>query len=275
MIRRIILDKLITIISILSALIGIIFLFWILKDVLVLGAKSINWSFFFEDPKPPGIEGGGMRNAIVGSFIISFLAILIGFPIALLSATYINEYNHRIAITIRFISDTMLSAPSIIIGAYVYAIFVKPFKTFSAISGSIALAVILTPIALKTIDELLKLVPNVIKEAAYALGAPKWKVITYIIWGYIRTGILTAFLMTFARIFGETAPLLFTSFNNAFLSLDITRPMATLTVNIFNFAMSPYETWHKLAWASSFFIVLFVLIVNIISRILQGKQSSN
>ncbi len=274
MIRRIILDKFITIISVLSALIGIIFLFWILKDVLIIGAKSINWSFFFEDPKPPGIEGGGMRNAIIGSLIISFLAILIGFPIALLSASYISEYNHRIASIIRFISDVMLSAPSIIIGAYVYAIFVKPSKTFSAISGSIALAVILIPIALKAIDELLKLVPNVIKEAAYALGAPKWKVITYIIWGYIRTGILTAFLITFARIFGETAPLLFTSFNNAFLSLDITKPMATLTVNIFNFAMSPYETWHKLAWAASFFIVVFVLVVNIISRMLQRKQSS-
>ena len=267
---RIILDKIITLISTMFAFFGIFILFWILKDVIVNGIKSINLGFFLHDPRPPGIEGGGLRNAIVGSFIITFIAMAIAFPIGLLGATYINEYSRssKFSNFIRFVYDVLLSSPSIVIGAYVYALLVKPFKTFSAISGSFALSIIMMPIILKTLDELFKLIPNFTKEAAYALGAPKWKVIVYIIWPYVRIGILTSILLSFARIVGETAPLLFTSFNNMFFELNLFKPMATLTVNIFNFAMSPYESWHKFAWSASFLIVVFVLFVNLISRFL-------
>jgi len=267
---RIILDKILTLISTMFAILGIFILFWILKDVIVNGLKSISLNFFMEDPKPPGIEGGGLRNAIVGSFIITFIAMMIAFPIGILSATYINEYSRssKFSNFVRSIYDVMLSSPSIVIGAYVYALLVKPFKTFSGISGSIALSIIMIPIILKILDELFKLVPNFTKEAAYALGAQKWKVIVYIIWPYIRVGILTSILLSFARVVGETAPLLFTSFNNMFFEINVFKPMATLTVNIFNFAMSPYENWHKLAWSASFLIVIFVLIVNLISRFL-------
>lgn len=267
---RIILDKFITLISTMFFLFGIFILFWILKDVIVNGLKSINLSFFLEDPRPPGIEGGGLRNAIIGSFLITSISILIAFPIGILSATYISEYSKssKFSNFVRFVCDVMASAPSIVIGAYVYALFVNPFNTFSAISGSFALSIIMIPIILKTLDELFRLVPNFTKEAAYALGAQKWKVITSIIWQYVRVGILTSVLLSFSRIIGETAPLLFTSFNNMFFEINLFKPMATLTVNIFNFAMSPYENWHKLAWSASFLIVIFVLIVNLTSRLL-------
>ncbi|MEO0218169.1 MAG: phosphate ABC transporter permease PstA, partial [candidate division WOR-3 bacterium] len=210
--KRIFLDKVFTAFSLIVSLFVIVILFWILKDVFIFGIKSINLSFFLEDPRPPGIEGGGLRNAIVGSFIITFIALIISFPIALLSAIYINEYNRKIANVVRFVSDVMLSVPSIVIGAFAYAILVRPFKTFSAISGSFALAIISIPIILKMVDELIRLVPDATKEAAYALGAPKWKVITKIILSYVKTGILTSIILAFSRIFGETAPLLFTSF---------------------------------------------------------------
>lgn len=269
--RRIFINNLSEVLSIISAMLGIVFLIWIIKDVVVFGIRSINLEFFLENPKPPGIEGGGLKNAIFGSIIITTIAVIIAFPIGLLGATYINEYRTKISGIIRFITDIMLSAPSIVIGAYVYALLVKPFKTFSAISGSIALAIIMVPIVLKAVDELLNLVPSITKEAAYALGAPKWMVITQIIWRYIRAGIITAFLIAFARIMGETAPLLFTSFNNMFFETDITKPMATLTVSIFNYAMSPYDEWHKLAWSASFLIVILVLSVNILSKIIQSK----
>ncbi len=270
--KRIFLDKLFVIFSLVFSFIVIFVLVWILKDVLIFGIKSINLDFFLEDPRPPGVEGGGLRNAVLGSLIITSIAIIISFPIALLSAVYINEYNHKISNIVRFLSDIMLSVPSIVIGAYAYALFVKPFKTFSAISGSIALAIISIPIILRMVDELIRLVPDATKEAAYSLGSPKWKVITKIVLSYIRVGILTSLILSFSRIFGETAPLLFTSFNNNILEIDITKPMATLTVNIFVYAMSPYESWHRLAWSASFFIVIFVLLTSIISRILQKQH---
>ncbi len=270
MLLRKLTNNIIMFLSFLSTVIVLFFLIWILKELVVRGLRGINWEFFTQLPAPPGEPGGGVKHAIYGTLVITLMASLIAIPIGILAGTFLSEYarNSRLGLIVRFFSDILLSVPSIIVGTFVYAVFVKPFGGFSAVSGAIALAIIMVPIILKTVDEVLRMVPDMVREAAYALGAPKWKVIFYVVYRGAITGIITAILLAIARVVGETAPLLFTSFNNNFWETDITKPMATLTITIFNYALSPYETWQNIAWASSLLITSFVLLLNILSRLL-------
>ncbi len=262
--------------SVLSAAFGIVFLFWILKDVLVLGLPAMNLAFFTELPAPPGTDGGGLANAIFGTFMITVIATAIGVPAGILAGTYLSEYGRksRVADVVRFISDILVSAPSIVIGVFVYAIIVRPLGGFSAIAGAVALAIIMLPVVTRTAEEMLKLVPNATREAALALGAPHWKVTVLVVYRGAIRGITTGVLLAVARVSGETAPLLFTSFNNSFWNFNLTEPTATLTVTLFNYAMGPYEDWHTKAWGAALLITSAVLLVNIFARvILRGRSS--
>lgn len=261
-------------VSLLSAAFGIFFLFWILKDVFVFGFKALNLDFFTELPAPPGMEDGGLANAILGTLLITVLATAIGVPAGIMAGTYLSEYGRksRMASVVRFVSDILVSAPSIVIGVFVYAVLVKPLGGFSAIAGAVALAIIMLPVVIRTAEEMLKLVPDSTREAALALGAPHWKVTVQVVYRGAIRGIVTGVMLAVARVSGETAPLLFTSFNNAFWNFDLTEPTATLTVTIFNYAMGPYDDWHAKAWGAALLITAIVLLVNIISRIIvRGK----
>ncbi len=261
--------------SVFSALIGIAFLFWILKDVLIKGLPALNSSFFLNLPAPPGEANGGVANAIVGTMLITLVATAIGVPSGILAGTYLSEYGKgsRIASTVRFLSDILLSAPSIVIGVFVYALLVKPFGGFSAISGSVALAIIMLPVVVRTSEEMLKLVPDATREAALALGAPHWKVTVFVVYRGAIRGITTGVMLAVARVSGETAPLLFTSFNNSFWNFSPNEPTATLTVTIFNYAMGPYEEWHAIAWGAAFLITATVLAVTVFARIFIGRKA--
>lgn len=261
--------------SLLSALFGIFFLFWILKDVVVSGLPAINAAFFTELPSPPGAPGGGLANALLGTLMITAIATVIGVPSGILAGTYLSEYGRksRFAFVVRFLSDILVSAPSIVIGVFVYAVLVKPFKGFSAIAGAVSLAIIMLPVVVRTAEEMLKLVPDSTREAALALGAPHWKVTVHIVYRGALRGIITGVMLAVARVSGETAPLLFTSFNNSFWNFKLTEPTATLTVSIFNYAMGPYEDWHQKAWGAALLITVLVLSITIISRlIVRGKS---
>lgn len=262
--------------SVLSAAFGIIFLFWILKDVFQLGMPAINKAFFTELPAPPGVEGGGLANAIFGTLLITVIATIIGVPAGILAGTYLSEYGRksRVASIVRFISDILVSAPSIVIGVFVYSILVKPLGGFSAIAGAVALAIIMLPVVIRTAEEMLKLVPDSTREAALALGAPHWKVTVHVVYRGAIRGITTGVMLAVARVSGETAPLLFTSFNNAFWNFKLTEPTSTLTVTIFNYALGPYEDWHTKAWGAAFLITAAVLFVTLLARLLvRGKST--
>ncbi len=256
--------------STLAALLGLFWLVFILGDVLVHGFKALNLSLFINDPAPPGQEGGGLRNAFVGQLIITFFATLIGVPIGVLGGTFLAEYGRGRAITrlISILSDIMVSVPSIVIGTFIYAVLVRPIGHFSGWAGSIALAIIMIPVVLRTTENMLSLVPWTLREAAFALGAPYYKVITQVVYRGAATGILTGILLSIARVAGETAPLLFTSFNNSFFSLNMKQPISSLTVTIFQYAMGPYESWHEQAWAAAFVITVFILILTITGRLI-------
>lgn len=261
-------------ISVFSAAFGIFFLFWILKDVFVFGFAALGADFFTKIPAPPGETGGGMANALLGTLMITLLATAIGVPSGILAGTYLSEYGRksRMASVVRFTSDILVSAPSIVIGVFVYALLVKPLGGFSAIAGAIALAIIMLPVVVRTAEEMLKLVPDATREAALALGAPHWKVTVSVVYRGALRGIVTGVMLAVARVSGETAPLLFTSFNNSFWNFDLTEPTATLTVTIFNYAMGPYEDWHQMAWGAALLITAIVLLVTITSRIIvRGK----
>ena len=251
---------------------GLFWLFWIIGVLLWEGAAALRPSLFTQMTPPPGADGG-LANAIIGSVFMAGAGTLLGTPIGILAGTYLAEYGQRgwLAPATRFINDVLLSAPSIVIGLFVYAIYVAHVKHFSGWAGAIALSIIVIPVVVRTTDDLLKLVPNSQREAAAALGAPTWKVITLVSYRAARTGILTGILLAVARISGETAPLLFTALNNQFWSADMNRPMANLPVVIFQFAMSPYEDWHRLAWGGAALITLFVLGINIAARALFRK----
>lgn len=260
--------------SVFSAIFGIFFLFWILKDVFTFGFAALGSDFFTQIPAPPGETGGGMANALLGTLMITVLATAIGVPAGILAGTYLSEYGRKskMAAVVRFVSDILVSAPSIVIGVFVYAILVKPFGGFSAIAGAIALAIIMLPVVIRTAEEMLKLVPDSTREAALALGAPHWKVTVSVVYRGALRGIVTGVMLAVARVSGETAPLLFTSFNNSFWNFDLTEPTATLTVTIFNYAMGPYEDWHQMAWGAALLITAIVLLVTITSRIIvRGK----
>ena len=261
--------------SVLTTLFGLFFLAWILWVLFARGFAGLDLSLFTRDMPGPGSEGGGLRNAIVGSLLITLAGILLGAPVGILSGIYLSEYGRGtwLAATVRFVSDILLSAPSIVIGVFVYAIMVAPLGGFSGWAGAVALAIIALPVILRTTEDMMLLVPDTMREAAAALGAPRWKVIMSVVLRAARSGVLTGVLLAVARIAGETAPLLFTALNNQFFSLDMFKPMANLPVTIFNFAMGPYDNWHTLAWAGSLLITLVVLGLNIITRaFLRGKR---
>ncbi len=268
--RRKLVNVIMLSLSTLTALYGIVWLLWILADVLINGFKSINWELFLNDPTPPGIEGGGLRHAFVGHFIITSLATVIGVPIGVGAGIFFAEYGRhsKFVKTLRSITDVIVSFPSIIIGTLVYAIMVKPVGHFMGISGSVALALLMIPVIAITTDEILKLVPNSLREAGFALGAYRWQVIKDISLSAAKRGILTGVILGIARISGETAPLLFTAFNNNFLTLDPTQPMASLTVTIFQYAMGPYEEWHGQAWAAALILTFGTLLFFISAKLI-------
>lgn len=258
--------------SVLATVFGLFWLFWILWTTLSYGITALDWTIFTQDTPAPG-GTGGLANAIVGSLIMVSLATVIGTPIGILAGTWLAEYGRSkpIASVIRFINDILLSAPSIIIGLFVYELFVVKVGHFSAWAGALALAIIMLPVVIRTTEEMLRLVPDTLREAALALGAPRWKMVTLVAYRAALSGIITGVLLAVARISGETAPLLFTALNNQFWSTDLSQPMANLPVVIFQFAMSPYDSWHALAWAGALIITLSVLALSIVARFLLRK----
>mgnify|MGYP003385702013 CR=1 FL=1 len=256
-------------ISILAMLFGLFWLGWILWTLLANGLQGLNLNLFTQMTPPPGSEGG-LLNAIAGSLVMTFIATLIGTPIGILAGTYLAEFGQRgwLAPVTRFINDVLLSAPSIVIGLFVYEIYVIKIGHFSGWAGAFALSIIVIPVVIRTTENMLRLVPNTLREAAAALGTPQWKIINFVTLRAARAGILTGILLAVARISGETAPLLFTSLNNQFWSSDLNQPMANLPVVIFQFAMSPYADWQSLAWAGALLITVSVLTLNILARVL-------
>ena len=263
-------------ISLLTVLFGLFWLVWILWTLFAQGLSSLNLSTLLQTTPPPG-SAGGLANAIFGSLLMSLLATLIGTPIGILAGTYVAEYGRRgwLGPTTRFINDILLSAPSIVIGLFVYAIYVAIVKHFSGWAGTFALSLIVIPVVLKTTENMLRLVPDSMREAAAALGAPQWIVISFVTLRGARAGIITGILLAVARISGETAPLLFTALNNQFWSTNMNAPMANLPVVIFQFAMSPYQDWQALAWGGALLITLAVLTLNILARVVFAQKSSN
>jgi phosphate transport system permease protein len=259
--------------SLLAMSFGLFWLFWILLDTIVLGISGINWTTMTQMTPPPN-DVGGLANAIFGSFLMVGLAAFVGTPIGIMAGIYLAEFDTRgwLASVTRFVNDILLSAPSIVIGLFVYSVVVVRFKSFSGMAGVIALALIVIPIVIRTTENMLQLVPSGLREAAYALGAPKWKVILSITLRASRAGVVTGVLLAIARIAGETAPLLFTALSNQFWTASLGEPMASLPVTIFKFAMSPYENWQKLAWAGVFIITVTVLGLNILARVLTRSK---
>jgi phosphate transport system permease protein len=255
--------------SLIAMSIGMIFLFWILSVLLYKGFAAISPSLFLQSTPAPGTEGGGLANPIVGSLMIVGACTFISTPIGILAGIYLSEYGNksRFAEVTRFVTDIMLSAPSIVVGLFVYAIVVYQVKHFSGWAGTIALSLIAIPVVVRTTENMLRLVPLTLREAAYALGAPKWKVALSITLTAAKSGVITGILLALARVSGETAPLLFTALNNQFFSTNMNAPMANLPVVIFQFAMSPYDNWINLAWGGALLITFAVLGLNILARV--------
>ncbi|HEV8689880.1 MAG TPA: phosphate ABC transporter permease PstA [Ideonella sp.] len=249
---------------------GLFWLIWILFETVYLGFGGLSWTVFTQMTPPPQAETGGLANAIFGSLVMVSLATCIGTPIGIMAGIYLAEYGQRswLGRTTQFINDILVSAPSIVIGLFIYAVVVSRFKSFSGWAGVLALALIVIPVVIRTTENMLSLVPNALREAAYALGTPKWKVILSITLKAARAGVVTGVLLALARVSGETAPLLFTALSNQFWTSNLSQPMASLPVTIFKFAMSPYENWQQLAWAGVFLITLGVLALNIVARIM-------
>ena len=253
---------------------GLFWLFWILFETVRLGIDGLTFATLTQMTPPPN-EEGGLANAIYGSVLMVTLATCVGAPIGIMAGIYLAEFDSKgwLAETTRFVNDILLSAPSIVIGLFVYSVVVSSFRSFSGFAGVVALALIVIPVVIRTTEDMLRLVPSGLREAAYALGAPKWKVIGSITMKAARSGVITGVLLAVARIAGETAPLLFTALSNQFWTSSLSEPMASLPVTIFKFAMSPYENWQKLAWAGVFLITLAVLGLNIVARVLTRQKS--
>lgn len=266
-------NKVLLTLSAIALAFGLFWLTWIIFTLLSKGASALSYTLFTQITPPPGADGG-LMNAIFGSVVMAGLGTLIGTPIGILAGTYLAEYGQRgwLAPATRFINDVLLSAPSIVIGLFIYTVVVAQMQHFSGWAGTLALAVIVIPVVVRTTDDMLKLVPNSLREACAALGCPQWKMITLVCYRAARSGIVTGVLLAVARISGETAPLLFTSLNNQFMSFNMNGPMANLPVTIFQFAMSPFPDWQRLAWAGATLITLLVLGINIAARLLFRKQ---
>lgn len=254
---------------------GLFWLVWILFTLFIEGFQAIlDMPIFLADTPPPQTEGG-LRNAIVGSIMLAFSGLFIGAPVGMMAGIYLAEFSQgsMLGKVTRFLNDILLSAPSIVIGLFVYALMVKG-EHFSGWAGALALALIVIPVVVRTTENMLNLVPNTLREAAYALGTPKWKLVTTVTVKAARVGLTTGVLLAFARITGETAPLLFTAFNNPFFSTDMNQAMANLPNTIYQFTSSPYENWHTLAWAAALLITMTVLTLNIVARLISGRQQT-
>ena len=249
--------------------VGLSVLIWILYVLFLNGLSALDLKLLTQDTPAPGTEGGGLRNAIVGSLMIVSLTVLVSTPIGILAGIYLSEFGDesKTAELTRFVTDIMLSAPSIVLGLFVYAIAVATVGNFSGYAGSLALSLIAIPVVMRTTENMLRLVPGSLREAAFALGAPRWKVSTMVTLRAAKSGVMTGILLAVARISGETAPLLFTALNNQFFSTNMGAPMANLPVVIFQFAMSPYDNWVRLAWAGALLITMAVLLLNILARV--------
>ncbi len=272
-VRRKRVNQLATVLALSAMAFGLFWLFWILWETVRLGLGGLNWATFSQMTPPPN-EEGGLANAIYGSFLMVFLATCVGTPIGVMAGIYLAEFDREgwLGATTRFVNDILLSAPSIVIGLFVYAVVVSRFRSFSGYAGIVALALIVIPVVIRTTENMLQLVPSGLREAAYALGAPKWKVVLSITLKAARSGVITGVLLGVARIAGETAPLLFTALSNQFWTSSLSSPMASLPVTIFKFAMSPYENWQKLAWAGVLIITVAVLGLNILARVLTRNK---
>jgi len=257
------------VLSMSAMIIGLTFLLWILAILMIKGFSALSFSMFTQSTPAPGSEGGGLANAIVGSLMIVLSCTLFSTPIGVLAGVYLSEYGDRsrFAAITRFVNDIMLSAPSIVIGLFVYSLVVVSTKHFSGWAGAVALSLIAIPVIVRTTENILKLVPISLREATFALGAPKWKVSITVVLRAAKSGVMTGLLLALARVSGETAPLLFTALNNQFFSADMNKPIANLPVVIFQFAMSPYENWVDLAWGGALLITLTVLALNIVARV--------
>jgi phosphate transport system permease protein len=271
--RRRLTNMVFIVLSVSAAIFGLIWLGFILAELFINGISALGPHLFTESQPPPG-EEGGLANAIVGSLIMSIGAVVIGTPIGVFAGTYLAEYARygKLSFVVRFVNDILLSAPSIVLGLFIYELVVLPMSHFSAIAGTLALAVIVIPVVVRTTENMLLLVPNGLREAAAALGAPQSSVIKQVTWKAAQAGMITGVLLAVARISGETAPLLFTALGNTGMSTDLTGPMASLPQVIFQFALSPYEDWHDLAWAGALLVTATVLVLSIIARILEKKQ---
>ncbi|MEN9589307.1 MAG: phosphate transporter permease PstA [Pseudomonadota bacterium] len=274
--RRKFVNKLGLFASMLAMVLGLFVLLWILFILFKNGFAGLSLAIFTESTPAPGTPGGGLANAIVGSLMMVGVSVLISTPIGIFAGVYLAEFgdDNKLASVTRFVTDIMLSAPSIVLGLFVYAVLVAQVKHFSGWAGSLALALIAIPVVLKTTENMLRLVPGSLREAAFALGAPHWKVTNYVTLRAARAGVMTGLLLALARISGETAPLLFTALNNQFFSTNMNAPMANLPVVIFQFAMSPYDNWVSLAWAGALLITLSVLALNIVARVLFRERNA-
>ncbi|MYM33195.1 phosphate ABC transporter permease PstA [Duganella sp. FT50W] len=275
--KRLLMHRVGIALSVLAMSIGLIALAWILVTLIIKGFGALSINMFTQNTPAPGSEGGGLLNAIFGSFLIVSLSTLISTPIGILAGMYLAEYGeeNKIAAVTRFVTDIMLSAPSIVIGMFVWAMYVATSKHYSGYAGSIALALIAIPVVVRTTDNMLRLVPNSLLEAAFALGAPRWKVAMMVRLRAVKAGVITGVLLAVARVSGETAPLLFTALNNQFFSSDMNAPMANLPVVIYGFAMSPYDNWRELAWGGALLVTFSVLALNIIARTVFAQKAPN
>jgi phosphate transport system permease protein len=274
--RRLLTNRIGIALSMIAMTLGLFVLLWILFVLFKNGFQALDWNMFFKSTPAPGSEGGGLANAIVGSLMMVGFATLVSTPIGILAGIYLAEFGDtsKTAEITRFMTDIMLSAPSIVLGLFVYAILVAQVKHFSGWAGPVALARIAIPVVLRTTENMLRLVPGSLREAAFALGAPRWKVTTMVTLRAAKSGVVTGVLLALARISGETAPLLFTALNNQFFSLNMNGPMSNLPVVIFQFAMSPYDNWVRLAWGGALLITLTVLVLNILARVFFREKVS-
>lgn len=273
--RRKAVNLFVKVLSALSALVGIFFLVWILYVVLWHGLSSLSWGFFTRLPTPPGTGGGGLANAILGTFYMTLLAAVLGVPTGMMAGVYLNEYGHhgRFGAWARFTVNVMMGIPSIIMGLFVYGIMVVTLGHFSGYAGGVALALLILPIVARTTEDMLSLVPNTLRESALALGAPRWRVTLGVVFRAAKSGLLTGVLLAVARVSGETAPLLFTALNSPYWPSSLSNPTGNLTVTIFNYAMSPYQDWQNAAWGASLVITVGVLALTVVARfLLRGKR---
>jgi phosphate transport system permease protein len=252
-----------------GALLGLVVLGWILFVVIRKGMVAINWSFFIETPAPPGGSGGGLAPALLGTLAMTVLGTLMGVPLGILGGMYLAEFGQRgrYGQAVRFLANVMMGVPSIIIGLFVYALLVVPYRHFSGYAGAVSLALLMLPVVARTTEDMLTLVPNAFRESALALGAPRWRVTVGVVLRAARTGVVTGVLLAVARVGGETAPLLFTALNSPYWPKSLAQPTANLTVTIFNYAMSPYDNWQAAAWGASLVITVAILMVTVTARL--------